>query len=154
MGKEEESGEKVISTNRKARHDYHVLETFEAGIALTGTEVKSLREGNATISEGYAQIRNGEVWLLGVHISPYKQGSYANVEPLRERKLLLHKKEIRKLFAKTSERGVTLVPLRLYFKRSIAKLQLGVCRGKKEYDRREDIKRRDTERALRRTYAR
>ena len=146
--------EKIVATNRKARHEYFVLESFEAGIALTGTEVKSLRQGNANLSDGYAIIKNGEVWLFGMHISPYEQGSYANVDPLRNRKLLLHKKEIRKLIGRTAEQGVTLVPLKVYFKSHHAKVLLGVCKGKKEYDKRHDIARREAERDIRRKYAR
>jgi SsrA-binding protein len=150
MGLQEESAEKLVSTNRKARHEYHVLETIEAGIALTGTEVKSLRQGRANLGEGYAVIKNGEVWLLGMHISPYEQGSYNNVDPVRNRKLLLHRKEIRKLLGRVAEKGLTLVPLKLYFSKNIAKVLLGVCKGKREFDRREDVARRDAERDIRR----
>jgi SsrA-binding protein len=150
MGLQEESAEKLVSTNRKARHEYHVLETIEAGIALTGTEVKSLRQGRANLGEGYAVIKNGEVWLLGMHISPYEQGSYNNVDPVRNRKLLLHRKEIRKLLGRVAEKGLTLVPLKLYFSKNIAKVLLGVCKGKREFDRREDVARRDVERDIRR----
>jgi SsrA-binding protein len=131
-----------------------VLETIEAGIVLTGTEVKSLRLGNANIAEGFAQIKNGEVWLSGMHISPYEQGSYANVDPLRRRKLLLHRKEIRKLVARTGEPGTTLVPLKVYFHKHNAKVLVGICRGKREHDRRDDIARREAERDIRRNYAR
>jgi SsrA-binding protein len=123
-------------------------------LVLTGTEVKSLRQGNANIAEGFARITNGEVWLEGMHVSPYEQGSYANVDPLRIRKLLLHKKEIRRLVARSQEPGVTLIPLKVYFKKSNAKVQLGICKGKREYDRRQDIARREIERDLKRTYAR
>jgi SsrA-binding protein len=150
----EETSERVVTTNRKARHDYHVLESLETGIALTGTEIKSVRQAAVTLSEGFAQLRNGEIWLVGVHISPYKQGSYANVDPMRERRLLLHKKEIRKLASKLTDKGTTLIPLKMYFKGNRAKLQLGVCRGKREYDRREDIAKRDAERDLRRIHRR
>jgi SsrA-binding protein len=150
----EETSERVVTTNRKARHDYHVLESLETGIALTGTEIKSVRQAAVTLSEGFAQLRNGEIWLVGVHISPYKQGSYANVDPVRERRLLLHKKEIRKLASKLTDKGTTLIPLKMYFKGNRAKLQLGVCRGKRDYDRREDIARRDAERDLRRIHRR
>ena len=153
MAPQEAADEKVVSTNRKARHEYTVLDAQEAGIVLTGTEVKSLRLGNANIAEAYAQIKNGEVWLMGMHVSPYEQGSYANVDPLRKRKLLLHRKEIRKLIARTGEPGITLVPLRVYFRKNIAKVLLGVCRGKKAYDRRDDIARREAERDIRRKYA-
>jgi SsrA-binding protein len=154
MAKREESGEKVVATNRKARHEYAVLDSLEAGVVLTGTEVKSLRQGNANIAEAFARITRGEVWLEGMHISPYEQGSYANVDPLRVRKLLLHKKEIRRLLARSQEPGVTLIPLRLYFVKSNAKVLLGICKGKRAYDRREDIARREIERDLKRTYAR
>lgn len=154
MTVQEETDGKVVTTNRKARHEYTVLDTYEAGIVLTGTEVKSLRLGNANLADGYAELRNGEVWLLHMHVSPYDQGSYANVDPLRERKLLLHRKEIRKLKSRVQEKGLTLVPLKVYFKHNIAKVLLGLCRGKKAYDKRHDIAKRDAERDLRRTYAR
>jgi SsrA-binding protein len=146
--------EKLVATNRKARHDYTILDTYEAGIALTGTEVKSLRQGKANISDSYARIVKGEVWLFSMHVSPYEQGSYANVDPVRNRKLLLHKKEIRRLAGKLSERGVTLVPLKVYFTHNIAKVLLGLCRGKKEFDRRQDIAQREAERDIRRKLAR
>lgn len=150
----EETSERVVTTNRKARHDYHILESLEAGIALTGTEVKSVRQAAVTLTEGFAQLRNGEVWLVKVHISPYKQGSYANVDPVRERRLLLHRKEIRKLASRLQDKGTTLIPLKIYFKGNKAKLQLGVCRGKRDYDRRADVARRDAERDLRRIHRR
>lgn len=149
-----ETAERVVTTNRKARHDYHVLESLEAGIALTGTEIKSVRQAAVTLSEGFAQLRNGEIWLVGVHISPYKEGSYANVDPMRERRLLLHRKEIRKIAAKLTDKGTTLIPLRMYFKGNKAKVQLGLCRGKRDYDRRDDIRTRDAERDLRRIHRR
>lgn len=154
MAQQEEAGEKPVATNRKARHEYAVLDSFEAGLVLTGTEVKSLRQGNANIAEAFARITKGEVWLEGMHISPYEQGSYANVDPLRVRKLLLHKKEIRRLIARSQEPGITLIPLKVYFKKSTAKVQLGICKGKRAYDRRQDIARREIERDLKRTYAR
>jgi SsrA-binding protein len=144
-----EHTEKVVTTNRKARHDYEILDTYEAGIVLTGAEVKSLRQGNANLADSHAVMKNGELWLLGMHISPYDQGSYANVDPLRTRKLLLHKREIIKIAGKVSTRGLTLIPLRVYFARNIAKVLLGLARGKKEYDRREDIAKRDAERSIR-----
>jgi len=146
--------EKIVATNRKARHEYFVLESFEAGIALTGTEVKSLRRGNVNLTDGYATVKNGEVWLSGMHVSPYEQGSYANVDPLRDRKLLLHRKEIRRISGRVNEAGVTLIPLQVYFKNRTAKVQLAVCRGKRAYDKREDIARREVERDIRRQYAR
>ena len=154
MAVHDETGEQLIATNRKARYEYSVLETCEAGLVLTGTEVKSLRLGNANLSDGYAVVINGEVWLEGMHVSPYEHGSYANVDPLRKRKLLLHRKEIRKLVARTSERGLTLIPLKLYFKHNVAKVLLGVCRGKRAYDKRHDIAARDAARDIRRHYAR
>jgi SsrA-binding protein len=146
--------EKVVATNRKARHEYAVLDSLEAGIALTGTEVKSIRMGNLNLTDGYAVVKRGEVWLLGMHVSPYEQGSYANVDPRRDRKLLLHKKEIRRLLSRMGEPGVTLIPLQVYFKNRVAKVLLGVCRGKRAYDKREDISRREVERDIRRQYAR
>jgi len=142
--------EKLITTNRKARHDYVILETFEAGIALQGTEVKSLRAGRANLKDSYAAIKDGEVWLFHLHISPYDYGSVYNHDPLRPRKLLLHRQEIRRLATKVQERGLTLVPLRMYFKKGIAKVELALARGKRQYDRREDITRRDTEREAQR----
>lgn len=145
----EVSGEKVVTTNRKARHEYEILDSIEAGIVLTGTEVKSLRQGNANLSDSYAVLKNGELWLLGMHISPYDQGSYANVDPLRSRKLLLHKNEILKIGGKISSKGLTLVPLRVYFSHNIAKVLLGLARGKKEFDKREDIAKREAERRIR-----
>ncbi len=154
MAAQEGAGEKLVTTNRRARHDYTILETYEAGIVLTGTEVKSLRQGNANLSNGYAMVRNGEVWLIGMHISPYEQGSYSNVDPIRNRKLLLHKKEIRKLLSKTAEKGLTLLPLQVYFKNKVAKVVIGIGRGKKAYDKRHDIAKRDIERAIRQRYAR
>lgn len=154
MAEQAEAGEKIVTTNRKARHEYAVLESFEAGIVLTGTEVKSLRQGKANLTDGYAMLKNGELWLFGMHISPYEHGSYANVDPIRNRKLLLHRKEIRKLAGKTVEKGLTLVPLKVYFKKRMAKVQIALCRGKREYDRRQDIAKREIERDIRRKYAR
>jgi SsrA-binding protein len=146
--------EKLIANNKKAYHDYFIDEVFECGIELTGTEVKSLRDSHASLRESYATIRRGEVWLLGVHIAPYSHGNRSNVDPDRQRKLLLHKKEIRYLIGKTKERGYTLVPLRMYFtSANLAKLELGLARGKKLYDKRADIaakdQKRDVERAMR-----
>lgn len=154
MAEREEKAGRVVTTNRKARHEYFILDSIEAGIVLTGTEVKSLRQGGASIADGYADIVNGEVWLHGVHISPYEQGSYANVDPLRKRKLLLHIKEIRRLAGRLSQRGLTLIPLKIYFKKSVAKIELGLGQGKRAYDKRQDIARRETERSLKRQYAR
>ena len=154
MAAKDDPNEKPVTTNRKARHEYAVLDTFEAGIVLTGTEVKSLRQGNANLADGYALLKNGEVWLFGMHISPYSHGSYSNVDPLRNRKLLLHKKEIRKIASRLREKGLTLIPLKLYFVHGLAKLLLGVCRGKREYDKRQDIAKREAERTIRRHLAR
>jgi SsrA-binding protein len=143
-------GERVIATNRKARHEYSILETFEAGIALKGAEVKSLRQGRASLQESYATLKNGEVWLLDMHISPYEQAADDSYEPTRKRKLLLHKKEIRRLVGKLAEKGLTLIPLRAYFKHGIAKVELALAKGKRAYDKREAIKRRDMQRELER----
>lgn len=142
-----ESG-KILVSNRKARHEYTVLEAMEAGIALQGTEVKALRQGLGNLQDSYALIRNGEVWLVGAHISPYEQGSYANHNPTRERRLLLHAKEIRKLIGKTKEKGLTLVPLKLYLKGRNIKVELALVRGKQLHDKRAAIKERDVKRAI------
>ena len=146
--------EKIIATNRKAHHDYFILETYETGIVLKGTEVKSLRQGNANLKEGYALIRNGELWLIGMHISPFDKGNINNHDPIRDRKLLMHRREIHRLYGKITDRSLTLVPLRLFFKKNIAKVEIGLARGKKHYDKREAIARREAERHLRREYAR
>ncbi|MFZ0574341.1 MAG: SsrA-binding protein SmpB [Candidatus Cybelea sp.] len=138
----------MIVENRRARFEYHILESFEAGLVLTGTEVKSMRAGGVSLSEAYARIRDGEAWLLGMHIPPYKQGSFSNAEPNRPRKLLLHKEEIARLQSRVGEKGLTIVPLRLYFTRGIAKVQLGVARGKKLWDKRADAAKRDVEREI------
>ena len=135
-----------LAENRKARHDYFVEETIEAGIALVGTEVKSIRAGKCNLKDCYADVRNGEVFIYNMHISPYEQGNIFNVDPLRERKLLLHKNEINKLSKLIELEGVALVPLKIYFKKNKAKVLLGVCKGKKLYDKREVIKKRDLER--------
>ena len=139
---------KTIATNRRARHDYHIEEVFEAGASLVGSEVKSLREGKASLQDAYAIVRNGEVFLMGVHIPPYEQASLQNHEPTRTRKLLLHKAEIRKLIGKTAERGLTLVPLRMYFKGNKVKVEIGLAKGKKHYDKRESIAKREAEREM------
>lgn len=145
------SDDKLIASNKKARHDYFIEETFETGIVLTGTEVKSLRQNRATLRESFATVRDGEVWLHHVHISPYSHGNRANVDPDRARKLLLHKKEIRYLIGKTKERGYTLVPLRMYFSAANkVKIELGLARGKKNYDKRDDIAKRDQQRDVER----
>jgi SsrA-binding protein len=142
--------EKIITTNRKARHEYEILETMEAGVVLLGTEVKSLREGRANLKDSYASVRAGEVFLHNAHISPYSHGNINNHDPLRIRKLLLHKKEIKKLIGKVQEKGLTLVPLRLYFKNGNVKVELALARGKKIYDKRRDIAKRDYERDIQR----
>ncbi len=134
--------------NRRARHEFHILDSLEAGIALTGTEVKSIRQGGVSLSEAYARFRDGEAWLLGMHVPPYKQGSFSNVDPNRPRKLLLHKEQIVDLQSRMKEKGLTIVPLRMYFTRGKVKLQLGVARGKKLWDKREDIAKRDVEREI------
>ena len=143
-------GEKLIVDNRRARHDYHLLERLEAGLVLTGTEVKSLRAGRANLSNAYADVRDGEVWLIGAHISEYEQGNAANHDPDRERKLLLHDREIGSLIGKVRERGLTLVPTRLYFKNGRAKVELAVARGKEARDKRRDIARREADRQIER----
>ena len=142
---------KVIVTNRKARHEYTIVETVEAGIALMGTEVKSLREGKANIADTYAMLDDGEIILRGLHITPYSHTSQTNLDPRRDRKLLLHRREIRRLIGKVREKGLTLVPLKLYFnERGIAKVQLALAKGKKTYDKRRAIAERDADRDLRR----
>ena len=138
--------EKNITVNRKARHEYSILQIWEAGIVLAGTEVKSLRQGKANLVDSYGKIKNGEVWLVNCHISEYTQGNINNHEPKRERKLLLSKSEIRKLIGKTTEKGLTLIPLRLYFKNGIAKVELALAKGKKVYDKRKDIAKKDFQR--------
>jgi SsrA-binding protein len=149
-----ETEQRLIVSNRKARHDYQILEVLEAGIVLKGTEVKSLRKRNANLQDSYAVIKNGELWLLGLHISPYEQGNINNHDPVRTRKLLIQKKEMRKLFSKVSDQGLTLVPLSMYFKGPYAKVELAVARGKKSYDKREAIAKRDAQRAISRTLRR
>lgn len=144
-----ENEQRVVISNRKARHDYHILDTFEAGISLKGTEVKSLRKGNANLQDSYAVLKNGEVWLLGLHISPYEQGNINNHEPRRNRKLLLHRKQIRKLMGSVRVKGQSLIPLSIYFKGPHAKVELALAQGKKQYDKREAIARREAERDLR-----
>jgi SsrA-binding protein len=140
------SGDRLVSENRKARHDYEILETFEAGLVLTGSEVKSLRAGRATLKDSYARVDRGEAFLHNAHISPYAAASHFGHEPERERKLLLHRAEIDKLTGRVQERGLTIVPLKIYFKNGRAKVLLGVGRGRKAYDKREAIKRREMDR--------
>ena len=146
MGK----GEKPIAENRKARHDYHFLERFEAGLALTGSEVKSLRDGRASLQQAYADVREGEAWLIGAHIDTYNQAGIANHEPDRDRKLLLHRREIDSLYGKVREKGLTLVPVRLYFKNGRAKVEIALARGKDVRDKRRDIAKRDADRQIER----
>lgn len=137
---------KMIANNKKAYHDYFILDTFEAGISLAGTEVKSLRMGKCSIKESFVRIENGEVFIYGMHISPYEKGNIFNKDPLRERKLLLHKAEINKLLGKTKEKGIAIVPLKVYFKGSLVKVEIGLAQGKKLYDKRQDIAKKDQQR--------
>lgn len=143
------SEKRVVANNKKARHDYFIEETYEAGIVLTGTEIKSIRQGKVNIKESYAKIEDGEMILYGMHISPYEHGNRFNVDPLRPRKLLLHKQEIRKLIGYTTLKGLTLVPLRMYInEKGRAKLEIAVARGKKDYDKRNTIAKRDADRRM------
>ena len=146
---EREKAQSNIAENRKAHHDFHLLETFEAGLVLLGTEVKAIREGRVNLRDSFARVEDGEVFLYNVNISPYSHRGYADHEPLRRRKLLLHRDEIRKLIGKTVERGMTLVPVRLYFKNGRVKVAVSLAKGKKEYDKRETIKRREADRETR-----
>jgi SsrA-binding protein len=149
-----ETEQRLIVSNRKARHEYQILEVIETGIVLKGTEVKSLRKRNANLQDSYAIIKNGELWLLGLHINPYEQGNINNHDPVRTRKLLIQKKELRKLFSSVSEHGLSLVPLSMYFKGPYAKVELAVARGKKSYDKREAIAKREAQRNISRTLRR
>ncbi len=142
------SGTKIITQNRKARHDYFVLETYEAGIELFGTEVKSLRAGSVNLKDSWCSIKDGELFLMGTHISPYEKGNIFNRDPLRVRRLLMHKKEIMKLFGTVKQDGCALVPLSLYFKGSKVKVEVGLCKGKKLYDKRADMAKRDAKREV------
>ena len=144
------TGRKLIVENRKARHDFHLLEKVEAGVALTGTEVKSLRDGGGNLREAYAQLKDGEVWLVGANIAPYGNGTWTNHEPLRDRKLLLHRREIEQLGAKVAQRGMTLVPLSLYFRDGRVKLELALAKGKEGVDKRHAIADRDARRQMER----
>ncbi len=141
---------KVLATNRKAYHDYHIEETQEAGVVLTGTEIKSVRAGSVNLRDSYAQVRNGELWLSNVHIAPYEPASKQNVDPYRDRKLLMHRKEILRLFGRVQEKGLTLIPLRMYLNKNRAKVEIALARGKKQYDKREAIAKRDTAREIER----
>jgi SsrA-binding protein len=146
---ERELAQTSIAENRKAFHDFHLLESFEAGVALLGTEVKAIREGRVNLRDSFARVENGEVFLYNVNISPYSHRGYADHEALRPRKLLLHKDEIRKLIGKTVEKGMTLVPVRMYFKKGRVKVAISLAKGKKEYDKRETVKRREADRETR-----
>ncbi|MBQ1215751.1 MAG: SsrA-binding protein SmpB [Firmicutes bacterium] len=142
---------KLLANNKKARHDYFIEEVYEAGLVLTGTEIKSLRQGRVNLKESYAKIEKGEVFIYNMHISPYEQGNRYNVDPLRDRKLLLHKQEIRKLIGYTTQKGLTLVPLQIYInEKGLVKMEIAVARGKKLYDKREDIAKRDAGRRMER----
>ena len=149
MAKPDENPEhQSIAKNRRARHDYSILDTYEAGLVLTGSEVKSLRDGKANLSDAYGIVRNGEIFLLNLHISPYERASYNNHEPTRTRKLLLHKREIRRLIGAVERQGLTLVPLELYFKRGVAKVAMALGKGKKQHDKRDAEKQRDADREI------
>ena len=143
---------KIIAQNKKAYHDYFVDEKYEAGIELFGTEVKSIRAGKVNVKEAYCDIKDGEVFVVGMHVSPYEQGNVFNKDPLRSKKLLLHKREILKLFGLVSQKGYTLVPLQIYLKNSRVKIEIGLCRGKKLYDKREDMARNDAKRDMERAF--
>ena len=149
MAEKGKKAETVVATNRKAFHDYHIEERYEAGMALQGTEVKAIREGLVNLRDSFARVDDGEVYLYNVNISPYSHRGYAEHEPLRRRKLLLHRDEIRKLIGKTVEKGMTLVPTRMYFKNGRAKVAISLAKGKKEYDKRETVKRREADRETR-----
>ena len=147
-----EKGSRLIANNKKAYHDYFIEETYEAGIALHGTEVKSLRMGKCSIKESFVRIENEEVYIYGMHISPYEKGNIVNRDPLRVKKLLLHKSEIRKMKGKIAEKGYTLVPLKVYFNRSLVKVEIGLAKGKKLYDKRQDIAKKDQRREAERDF--
>jgi SsrA-binding protein len=149
-----EQGRKVVASNRKARHDYTIFDTFEAGMALTGTEVKSLRAGRASLTDAFAEETNGEIFLRGMHIPEYTQGTWTNHEPRRVRKLLLNREEIRKMQGKLRDDGVTLVPLSVYFNNGYAKVELGLAKGKKSYDKRQDLAARDAQKEINRSMGR
>lgn len=149
MRSEREQAQKSIAENRKAFHDYHILETFEAGMVLLGTEVKSIREGSVNLRDSFARVEDGEVWIYNVHINPYSHRGYSDHEPTRRRKLLLRRQEIRKLIGKTVEKGMTLVPTRMYFHNGHVKVAVGLARGKQAHDKRETIKKRETDRETR-----
>ncbi len=148
MSKNDSTGRKIITDNRKARYLYELLDTYQAGIELLGTEVKSIRAGRVNMQDGYALIRNGEAWLINVHISPYETSAYFNHEPRRTRKLLLHRQEINKLVGLVEQKGLTLVPTKMYFKNGLVKVEIAVGRGKKLHDKRDSIKQRDDQRTM------
>lgn len=147
----EKTAEKLVASNRKARHEYFIEETYEAGIALTGTEIQSVRQGRVSLADAYAEVRSGEVYLINSHIAEYAYGNRLNHNPRRPRKLLLHKAEIRRLDSRVRERGYTIVPLRMYLRQGLAKVEIGLARGKKLWDKREDIAKRDAQREIERT---
>ncbi|HLB61144.1 MAG TPA: SsrA-binding protein SmpB [Actinomycetota bacterium] len=149
-----DAGQRAVATNRRARHDYEILERLEAGIALTGSEVKSLRNGRASLAEAYARVREGEVWLENMHIPPYAQGERRGYDPKRARKLLLHRREIERLIGKTAEKGLALVPLRVYFAHGLAKVELGLGRGKRAFEKRQAIVEREHRREIERAMSR
>ncbi len=151
---DKQNGDRAVAVNRQAYHDYFVDESLEAGIVLTGTEIKSLRAGKANLRGAFARMRDNELWVEGMHIAPYDQGTYMNHSPLRPRKLLLHRRQINSLAAKVATKGVTLIPLRLYFKGDHAKVEIGLCRGKKLYDKREDLAKKDAQRDIARAMRR
>ena len=146
-----EQGRKVVSTNRKARHDYEILDTYEAGLVLTGSEIKSIRAGHVNLREGFVQVRDNELWLLNTHIAAYDQAGKFGHDPLRPRKLLLHRKEIDRIAARVQEKGLTIVPTMLYLTRGRAKVEIALARGKKQYDKRESLRKRDSQRQIERS---
>lgn len=148
----ETSGKKIVVTNRKARHEFEVLDTWEAGLVLKGTEVKSLRNGRANLQDAFARFSGGELWLHNMHVSPYEQGNQFNHDPLRTRKLLMHKREMLRLVGSVEQKGLTLVPLEIYFRRGVAKVKLALVKGKKLHDKREDLKQREAKREMERAY--
>jgi SsrA-binding protein len=149
-----DNGIKTVATNRKARHDYFIEDTYEAGIVLTGTEIKSVRAGRANLRDSFAIVKEDELWLMNAHIAPYEQGTYANHDPRRARKLLMHRREINRIASQLQEKGFTLIPLRLYLKDNRAKVELGLARGKKQYDKRATLRKKETQREIDRAVAR
>ncbi|MDN4072172.1 MULTISPECIES: SsrA-binding protein SmpB [Fictibacillus] len=143
---------KLVAQNKKARHDYHIEETFEAGIVLQGTEIKAIRAGRINLKDSFARVQNGELFLHNMHVSPYEQGNRYNHDPLRTRKLLLHRKEINRLLGSTKEQGYSIVPLKLYLKNGFAKVLIGLAKGKKNYDKRQDLKKKDAKREIERAF--